>query len=76
MELTNSNGQLVFEELHVGKTYKLSEIKSEDNYELSSGILEFKVVENDTTKALEMQVLQNGAGYKNNSINNDNVFVN
>lgn len=75
MELTNSNGQLVFEELHVGKTYKLSEIKSEDNYELSSGILEFKVVENDTTKALEMQVLQNGAGYKNNSINNDNVFV-
>lgn len=75
MELTNSNGQLVFEELHVGKTYKLSEIKSEDNYELSSGILEFKVVENDTTKVLEMQVLQNGAGYKNNSINNDNVFV-
>lgn len=75
MELTNSNGQLVFEELHVGKTYKLSEIKSEDNYELSSGALEFKVVENDTTKALEMQVLQNGAGYKNNSINNDNVFV-
>ena len=75
MELTNSNGQLVFEELHVGKTYKLSEIKSEDNYELSSGALEFKVVENDTTKALEIQVLQNGAGYKNNSINNDNVFV-
>lgn len=76
IELTDANGKINLEDLYVGKVYKLTEIKTTDEYELSTGVLEFKIVENEQTQALEVEVLTQGAGYKLNSVDEDIVKIN
>ncbi|MBO5005256.1 MAG: MucBP domain-containing protein [Clostridia bacterium] len=75
IERTNSNGKIQLSELHVGRVYKLTEIKSTDDYEISNGTLEFKVVENEQTKVLELQVITEGAGYKTNNVKSNTVNI-
>ena len=74
--LTDENGQINISGLYVGRVYSLSEMKTEDDYEVASGILEFIVRENSETKELEVSINNEGAGYKTHSINNDKMIIN
>lgn len=76
IELTDANGQINFENLDVEKTYKLSELKCTADYELSTGVFEFKVVENSQNGKLELSALSDGAGYNSSSINANTVNIN
>ncbi|MBR2786088.1 MAG: hypothetical protein IKD76_01060 [Clostridia bacterium] len=76
IELTNGEGNISLNNLYVEKEYTLRELKCEDEYEISDGSLKFKVVENEETKQLEMQIISEGAGYKSSAIgNHDNVNI-
>ena len=75
IKLTDENGNINISGLYVEKTYKLTELKSEDDYEVAEETLEFKVVENRQTEDLEIQINSEGAGYKSSSVQNDDVNI-
>lgn len=75
IELTDENGSISLKDLYVEKVYKLTELKCEDDYEVADGSLEFKVIENEQTEELEIQVIAEGAGYNNSYIENNTVNI-
>lgn len=75
LQLTDSNGKINIENLNVGKVYKLTEIKSEDDYEVNNSTLEFIIQENENTEELEVQIISNGAGYKESAVESNTVNI-
>lgn len=75
IELTDSNGNINLNDLYVGKKYKLTELKCTDDYEISTGMLEFEVTENEQTGELEVQIITEGAGYKASNVSENTVNI-
>ncbi len=75
IKLTDENGNIHLNDLYVEKVYKLTELKCEDDYEVSEGSLEFKVVENRETGELGIEIVSEGAGYKTSSVEGNNVNI-
>ena len=66
---TNASGELKLDNIYLDKIYTIKELYSVDGYDLSDGELQFKATQNSQNGEISLEVLNNGAGYKNYSIN-------